>query len=192
MLEIEGYLLVDAQDSPRRPELQVSDPVLALLAGAAKDAVLQAVVAEYHGPLGSRAQGLNIFFPVREEDWRSSNVSEVEFAADTSRDELPCASLSWVVPTAIDAAQPGPPTCTPGPFCDGIRFPFSAATGASAVLCVYDIASRLVHSVPVGSVDHAVSDGRDEAGARLPAGVWLYELDLGDSRGRAHQILLLR
>jgi hypothetical protein len=192
MLEIEGYFLVDAWDFLRRLELQASDPALAALAAAAKAAVLQSVVAQCHGPLESGARGLNLFFPVREQDWSSSYVSELAFAADTSWDELLLASLSWTVPTGAAVLPPGPPTCTPNPFRDETRFTFGAAPAATSLLSLYDIRGRLVRSIPVGGADHAVWDGRDEAGARLASGVYLSVLDRGDGRRHAGRVVLLR
>ena len=192
MLDIEGYFLVDAWDFLRRLEMGASDPALALLAAAAKDAILQSVVANCHCPLESGAKGLNLFFPVREQDWSSNYGSELEFAADTSWDELLRASLAWAIPTAAEAPRPGPPACTPNPFRDETRLSFSAAPGAAAVLRLYDTRGRLVRRVPAGRTDHVVWDGRDEAGARLAAGVYLYALDPGDGRRYEGKVVLLR
>jgi hypothetical protein len=74
---------------------------------------------------------------------------------------------------------------TPNPFRD--RVTFSAGSVGSARLVVSDAAGRSVRELTLGG--RVVWDGRNSAGARLPAGVYFYTLTSGPSTVRGKLLM---
>jgi hypothetical protein len=84
----------------------------------------------------------------------------------------------------------------PNPFTARTAIRFDLARRGPASLCVYDPAGRLVRRlVPRRVVDagahEALWDGRDDAGAKLPSGLYFCRLGAGEER-RTIRIALVR
>jgi hypothetical protein len=87
---------------------------------------------------------------------------------------------------AVDpAARPAVPAAmlaaaAPNPFAAGTTIRFSLAAAGEMDLSIFDVAGRRVRrlvSGPAGAGEHVAQwNGRDEAGGRVPAGVYLYRL----------------
>lgn len=92
-----------------------------------------------------------------------------------------CGVLAVTPPAARPDGASAP---APNPFRAGTAIRFTSAQAGDAELVVYDLLGRrqrtLLHeTLPAG--EHAVRwDGRDDAGAKVAPGVYLYRLRLGD------------
>jgi hypothetical protein len=98
------------------------------------------------------------------------------------------------VATVSDAGVPGPPSLgppAPNPASAEVRFALAGALPAAARVQVYDVAGRLVRTLHAGQGDPGPSDSvpvggpvtwdlRDQAGARVPQGVYFVRLRLPD------------
>ncbi len=83
----------------------------------------------------------------------------------------------------------------PNPFNPETNIGFELTESAVVSLKVYDVVGRLVRTLAVGQFEagaHTVTwNGRDEAGAFAPSGVYLYKLEAGDF-SQTRQLLLLK
>ena len=83
----------------------------------------------------------------------------------------------------------------PNPIHPGAAFGFELPSAARARLAVYDAGGRRVRALvdaPLAAGRHqATWDGRDEAGALAPAGLYFLRFDAGD-RSLTRRIALLR
>jgi len=102
---------------------------------------------------------------------------------DTGADELPEA----VVPAALHQNRPNP-------FTSSTMISFSMNMEAPVVLSVYNIQGRLIRTIVNdvrGTGDHSVPwDGRDELGADVAAGVYLYRLTIDEYEDTGKMILV--
>jgi hypothetical protein len=83
----------------------------------------------------------------------------------------------------------------PNPFTFETTIRYTVPTGGSATsIRLYDIRGRLVRTLDNGSRAggefEAVWDGRDEAGRRLPAGVYFCRAEIGDWRETRKMVLI--
>ena len=83
----------------------------------------------------------------------------------------------------------------PNPFNSGTAIAFDLPYGETVDLAVYTISGQkvatLVHGTRAAGYHQVFWDGRDEAGAALASGVYLYRLQVGD-RLETRKMLLLR
>jgi flagellar basal-body rod modification protein FlgD len=104
----------------------------------------------------------------------------------------------WI-PVAVSAVSPPAPYALhadPNPFSGRTTIRFSeAAAGAPPAVQIYDAAGRLVRSLRPedsgGGGDRIDWDGRDEAGDRLPSGVYFARLS-GRTQAPACKIILVK
>ncbi len=81
---------------------------------------------------------------------------------------------------------------SPNPFSHITQISFSIPRGERATFRVYDASGRLVKVLSDGSRSSAVTwDGRDEAGRRLPGGVYFYRLESGN-HSLTRKLVILR
>ncbi|MEZ5066481.1 MAG: agmatine deiminase family protein [bacterium] len=120
----------------------------------------------------------------------ATDVDYYVLAADASgrQEGMPrSAPAGWytfpISPAPTDAPvahRLGDPHAWPNPFTDESRFSFELKYADRVDLAVYDVGGRLVRRLvneerPAGRSE-IVWDGRDDAGVRLPAGVYYYRL----------------
>lgn len=83
----------------------------------------------------------------------------------------------------------------PNPAARGTSVEFALGRGGPASLAVFDLSGRRVRRLLEGDVDagprRIAWDGRDEAGARVPAGLYLVRLEAGGTR-RTERVFVLR
>ncbi len=83
----------------------------------------------------------------------------------------------------------------PNPFNPTTSIGFELSQSADVVLSVYNVTGQLVKTLATGTLQagaHTVSwDGRNELGAVVPSGVYLYRLEAGDFT-HTKQLLLLK
>jgi hypothetical protein len=80
----------------------------------------------------------------------------------------------------------------PNPARDGFRFTLDVPDGAEARWRIYDVRGRLILDERRAAGSHLVGwDGRDGAGRRVPAGVYLVKTT-GTTVERTHKVVLLR
>ena len=83
----------------------------------------------------------------------------------------------------------------PNPFNSGTAIAFDLPYGETVNLAVYTISGQKVATLVQGSgaagYHQVFWDGRDEAGAALASGVYLYRLQVGDQL-KTRKMLLLR
>lgn len=81
----------------------------------------------------------------------------------------------------------------PNPFGDAATLRYRLGKDGSGRLAVYDAAGRLVRTLVSGQLtagDHAVVwEGKDDAGARLPSGVYYYRLDAPDGKTSGRMLM---
>jgi len=81
---------------------------------------------------------------------------------------------------------------SPNPFSSVTRIAFSAPRGEKVSLRVYDVSGRLVRALSEGVPEaKATWDGRDEAGRRLPGGVYFYRLE-SSGRSMTQKVVITR
>ncbi len=106
--------------------------------------------------------------------------------ADVVGTAAPFLDVTYSVTTAV--GEPGTVISgprlypnAPNPFSPSTRLRFTLPEAAAATVRVYDVAGRRVATLvdgPVAAGDHELTwDGRDEAGRRLAAGMYLARLD---------------
>ncbi|HMB70948.1 MAG TPA: FG-GAP-like repeat-containing protein [bacterium] len=115
--------------------------------------------------------------------------------ADDGRGGVPVDRLAVTLPfwtTGPVALEPA----RPNPFLQGTELGFSLARAGFAELAVYDVAGRRLAVVTSGHFAAGVQkvrwDGRDEAGRRLPAGVYFYRLESGAGTDARRMVMLGR
>ena len=83
---------------------------------------------------------------------------------------------------------------TPNPFNPSTTIGFSLAAPGATELQVFDVRGAHVRRLVAGDLgagEHSVTwDGRDDAGARVPSGVYFYKLKSGDFEGLQRMVLL--
>lgn len=83
---------------------------------------------------------------------------------------------------------------TPNPFNPSTTIRFSLADGGDTELQVFDVRGNNIRRLVAGSLaagDHSVTwDGTDEAGQRVPSGVYFYRLRSGAYEGLQRMVLL--
>lgn len=82
----------------------------------------------------------------------------------------------------------------PNPFNPSTTISFTLAEPARAELQVFNVRGQNIRKLVAGSLeagDHSVTwDGRDDAGARVPSGVYFYKLTAGSFEGLQRMVLL--
>lgn len=83
---------------------------------------------------------------------------------------------------------------TPNPFNPSTTIRFTLADGGDTELQVFDVRGNNIKRLVAGSLaagDHSVSwDGTDEAGQRVPSGIYFYRLRSGSYEGMQRMVLL--
>lgn len=81
----------------------------------------------------------------------------------------------------------------PNPFADAATLRYRLGREGSARLAVYDAGGRLVRTLvsgPAASGEHSVTwEGRNDAGERLPSGIYYYRLDAPDGRTSGRMLM---
>ncbi|MBK7701917.1 MAG: T9SS type A sorting domain-containing protein [bacterium] len=82
----------------------------------------------------------------------------------------------------------------PNPFNPSTTIRFTLADGGDTRLKVFDVRGQHVRDLVAGGLaagEHAVTwDGRDDAGATMPSGIYFYRLQSGDFAGMQRMLLL--
>ncbi|MBK9304624.1 MAG: T9SS type A sorting domain-containing protein [bacterium] len=82
----------------------------------------------------------------------------------------------------------------PNPFNPSTTIRFTLADGGDTRLKVFDVRGQHVRELVAGGLaagEHAVTwDGRDDAGATMPSGIYFYRLQSGDFTGMQRMLLL--
>ncbi len=189
---VEEYYLVDLYNWLGNLIAESRDPLVDDFAAQARNAIVQAVVAECHGYMHDGVRGINIFFPWNADDYAYSYETTLDFTNDVAWADLLQEFLNFNVPTA---APPGGPeldfVASPNPFRQSTTITFKANGAAGSSLDLYDVQGRRIRSF-ASSDGRIVWDGKDASGAAQPAGIYLAQLHRAGLPPERYKLLLLR
>ena len=101
-----------------------------------------------------------------------------------------------VEPNALTRGALGLAQNAPNPFSSRTLIRFELPTAGAARVAVHDVAGRLVRTIvsgPLASGPHdALWDGRDDAGRRMPAGLYSYRIEAAGRKLARTMVLLPR